>query len=216
MGFPGNSAGKESAIHLQCRRPQFYSWVEKIPWRRDRLPTPVFLGFPGGSDGQESACNAGDLGSVLGLGRSPGGGHGRPLWYSWLESPHGQRGLVGYSHGVTKSDTTELLSTAQTSLNIHLQNHFERLSSILSYRIPERIYISPPDRHSGCFQLFFSSVLTIAVSAQCQYSASWHRYSNPVCSVSIKGCSYHYVLLISLLETSLYKSRDSLGQFLEL
>ena len=34
--------------HLQCRRPQFDSWVRKIPWRRDRLSTPVFLGFPGG------------------------------------------------------------------------------------------------------------------------------------------------------------------------
>ena len=33
-------------------------WVGKFPWRRDRLPTPVFLGFPGGSDGKESACNA--------------------------------------------------------------------------------------------------------------------------------------------------------------
>ena len=37
------------------------SWVRKICWRRDRLPTPVFLGFPGGSDGKESACNVGDL-----------------------------------------------------------------------------------------------------------------------------------------------------------
>ena len=36
-------------IHLQCRRPWFDSWARKIPWRRDRLPTPVFLGFPGGS-----------------------------------------------------------------------------------------------------------------------------------------------------------------------
>ena len=43
----------------------FYSWVEKIPWRRLRLPTPVVLGFPGGSDGKESACNAGDLGLSL-------------------------------------------------------------------------------------------------------------------------------------------------------
>ena len=34
---------------MQCRRPQFDSWVEKIPWRRDRLPTAVFLGFPGSS-----------------------------------------------------------------------------------------------------------------------------------------------------------------------
>ena len=36
------------------------SWVGKIPWRMDRLPTPVFLGFPGDSDDKESACNAGD------------------------------------------------------------------------------------------------------------------------------------------------------------
>ena len=64
---------------LHCRRPRFNSWVRKIPWRRDRLPTPVFLGFPNGSDGKESACNTGDLDLIPGLGRSPGGGHGNPL-----------------------------------------------------------------------------------------------------------------------------------------
>ena len=37
-------------------------WVRKFPRRRDKLPTPVFLGFSGGSDGKESACNVGDLG----------------------------------------------------------------------------------------------------------------------------------------------------------
>ena len=36
----------------------------KIHWRRDRLPTLVFLGFPGGSAGKESTCNAGDLGLI--------------------------------------------------------------------------------------------------------------------------------------------------------
>ena len=51
-------------------RSQFNSWVEKIPWRRDRLSMPVFLGFPGGSDGKESSCNAGDMGSIPQLGRS--------------------------------------------------------------------------------------------------------------------------------------------------
>ena len=61
------------------------------------------LGFPGGSVGKESACNAGDLGSVPGLGRSPGGGHGNPLRYSLLENPHGQRSLVATVHGVAKS-----------------------------------------------------------------------------------------------------------------
>ena len=43
--------------------------------------------FPGGSDGKESACNVGDLGSIPGLGRSPGGGHGNPLQCACLENP---------------------------------------------------------------------------------------------------------------------------------
>ena len=55
------------------------------------------MGLPCGSDGKESACNAGDLGSVPGLGRSPGEGHGDPLQYSCLENLHGQRSLAGYS-----------------------------------------------------------------------------------------------------------------------
>ena len=59
-----------------ARRPQFDSWVGKILWRRDRLPTPVFLSFPCGLAGKESTCNAGDLASILGLGRSPGEGKG--------------------------------------------------------------------------------------------------------------------------------------------
>ena len=55
------------------------------------------MAFPDGSDGIESACNAGDLGLIPGLGRSPGEGHGNPLQYSQLENPHGQRSLVGCS-----------------------------------------------------------------------------------------------------------------------
>ena len=45
------------------------------------------MGFPGGSDGKESTCNVGDLGSIPGLRRSPGGGHGNQLQYSCLENP---------------------------------------------------------------------------------------------------------------------------------
>ena len=55
------------------------------------------MNFPGGSDGKEFACNAGDLGLISELGRSPGGGQGNPLQYSCLENPHGQRSLMGYS-----------------------------------------------------------------------------------------------------------------------
>ena len=64
--------------------------------------------FPGGSDSQESAYNAGGLGLIPGLGRSPGGGHDNPLQYSCLENPHGQRSLAVYSPwGCKESDTTE-------------------------------------------------------------------------------------------------------------
>ena len=58
-----------------------------ITWKRDRLPTLVFLGLPGGSDSKESACNAGDLGLIPGSGRSPGDGNGNPLQYSCLGNP---------------------------------------------------------------------------------------------------------------------------------
>ena len=73
--------------------------VGKIPWRRDRLPTPVLLGFPCGSAGKESTCNVGDLGSIPGLGKSPGEGKGYPLQYS------GQENSLDYIvHGVTVFD----------------------------------------------------------------------------------------------------------------
>ena len=71
----GSSAGKESACNAGL---QLDSWVRKISWRRDRYPLQYSCSL-GGSDHKESACNAGDLGSVPGLGRSPGEGHGNPL-----------------------------------------------------------------------------------------------------------------------------------------
>ena len=65
-------------------------------------PTLVSLGFPGGSAGKESACSAGDLGSIPGLGRSPGGGPGNTLQYSCLESSKDRGAWKVTSHGVTK------------------------------------------------------------------------------------------------------------------
>ena len=65
----------------------------------------IYMGVRGGSDSKESACNVGDLGSTLQLGRSPGGGHGKPLQYSCLENPHGQRNLVDDSPWGSKSQT---------------------------------------------------------------------------------------------------------------
>ena len=65
-----------------------------------------------GSDGKESTCNAGELGSIPGLGRSPEGGRRNPLQYSCLENPRGQRSLLGYSPwGHKELDKIERLST---------------------------------------------------------------------------------------------------------
>ena len=73
----------------------------------------VLIPFPGGSDGKTSAYNAGDLGSILGLGRSSGEGNGNPLQYSWKGKSHGQRSVVGYSpRGHKELDTTEQLRFA--------------------------------------------------------------------------------------------------------
>ena len=77
----------------------------------DGLPTLVFLDFPGGSDSKESACNARNLGSIPGLGRSPGEGHATHS--SILPGEfHGQRSLGSYSPwGHKESDKTEQIST---------------------------------------------------------------------------------------------------------
>ena len=93
------------AIHSKLRRPQFDSWVRKIYWRRDRLPTPTFLGFPGGSEGKASACNVGDPGLIPGSARSPGEGNGHPLQDSCLENPMDRGAWQATVHAVVKSRT---------------------------------------------------------------------------------------------------------------
>ena len=72
-------------------------WGNEILTSRD--------GFPGGSDGKESACNAGDMGSIPGSGRSPGEGNGNPLQYSCLENAMDRGAWKSTVHGVTKSRT---------------------------------------------------------------------------------------------------------------
>jgi len=98
VGFPDSSVGKESA----CKEgdPGSIPGSGRSPWRRNRLPTPVFLGFHKSNSftrwlsGRESTCNAGDVCSIPGLGRPPGGGHGNPLQYSCQGNPMDRR--IGY------------------------------------------------------------------------------------------------------------------------
>ena len=69
--------------------PRLDYWVEKICWRRDRLPTPVFLGFPCLTAGKESACKEDDLGSIPGLGIIPWRRARLPTPVLWPRELHG-------------------------------------------------------------------------------------------------------------------------------
>ena len=110
LGFPGSSAGKESACNAGdpglipgsgrssgegIGYPLQYSWASLV------------------AQTAKSAHNTGDLGLILGLGRSWRGGHDNTLQYSCLENLYGQRSLAGYNpRGCKKSDMTEELSTS--------------------------------------------------------------------------------------------------------
>ena len=63
------------------------------------------MGFPGGSDGKESVCNAGDLGSVPGLGRSPGAGHDNPFQYTCMDNSMDREARLPTVHWVAQSGT---------------------------------------------------------------------------------------------------------------
>ena len=89
-------------------------WLTLVTW--DYLTARA--GFPGSSDGKESTCNVGDLGSIPGLGRSPGGGHDNSLQYSCLENLRGPRSPVDYGPwGCKESNTAEQLNTVDSITN---------------------------------------------------------------------------------------------------
>jgi len=93
---PGDGEGQGS---LACCSPWGWKESDTTEWTTKFLYSIYYV--PG---------NAGDLGLIPGLGRSPGGGHGNSLQYSCLKNPHRQRSLAGYSAwGCKKSDTTERL-----------------------------------------------------------------------------------------------------------
>ena len=95
-----------SGEHAHQETQLFYrsTPVHKEAWRCHEC-FPKAIGFPDGSDGKESAYNAGDLGLIAGLGRSPGEGNGSPLQYSCLEKSTDRGAWRATVHEVTKSRT---------------------------------------------------------------------------------------------------------------
>ena len=94
---------QESSCSLDCLCSQ-----QSLPSGGNKMTERLFpapQGFPGGSEGKESACNAGDLGLIPGLGRCPGEGKGCPLHYSCLENSMDRGAWWATVRGVAKSLT---------------------------------------------------------------------------------------------------------------
>ena len=123
-----------SSCGLSCKRPSGerrrqnelcgVSCKDIVPVRLGPHPT----GFPGGSEVKASACNAGNLGSIPGLGRSPGEGNGNPLQYSCLENPMDGGAWWATVHWVTKSWTRLHFLLISFNLNYFLRSPISKHS----------------------------------------------------------------------------------------
>ena len=91
------------------------------------------MGFPCSSDGKASAYNAGDLGSIPGLGRSTGEGNGNPLQYSCLENPMDRGAWQAKLHGVEKSRTRLSDFTSLSFTQITKRNFLDSLRYFSRY-----------------------------------------------------------------------------------
>ena len=112
--FSGLMQLHSSKLNHYIKMAVFLHIVVGKSWKRQNAKGVAFLnhriktfstGFPGCSVGKESTCNVGDMCSIPGLGRSLGGGHGKPLKYSYLENPVNKGAWQAIVHRVTKSQT---------------------------------------------------------------------------------------------------------------
>ena len=124
------------------------------------------MGFRGRSDGKESTCNAGDVGLILGWGRSPGEGNGYPLQYSCLGNPMDRGAWRATVHGITES---------QTQLSgQHL--HFQTALYLSEYKIT--FHCNTKSRYNALFLLNWSvTALQCCVSCCCTTQRISHLYT---------------------------------------
>ena len=161
-------------------RPWFNTWVRKIPviepWRRDSLPTPVFIVFPEGSDSKESACNVGDLGWEDPLEEGMATHSCILAWrIPWTEEPGGLPSMgsqrIGHDWAIKHSTGVQWRTSEP-------QNIFIRCCWILELQYAGIIHFSTSSLHSplACQSLFlFQKILII-----------WGKRKLPEC------CSCHF------------------------
>ena len=120
------------------------------------------MGFPGGSEVKASACNAGELGSIPGLGRSSGEGNGNPLRYSCLENPMDREAWWATVHWVTKSRTrlsnftfTFTFSNSSSSEYSEISDNFIQIyiPDKLQKRLESMLFLFP-QYHRSIFHRF--------------------------------------------------------------
>ena len=126
-----------------------------------------WMDFPSGSDSKASACNAGNLGSIPGSGRSPGEGNGNPLQYSCLKNPIERRPGRLQSVGCKELDMTEWLHLSwMVSENTHPLSEFLLLFPFsLPWRGTEK-------------EMLRQSIITLAFSAASSTSPFYHLFYN--------------------------------------
>ena len=120
----------------------------------------LILGFPHSSVGKESACNAGDLGSIPGLGRSPGEGNGNPLQYSCLENPMDRGAWWATVHRVARvwhdwaTKPSDHVDTGDIYIYIYTHTYIPLNIRFNLGLITEELHFFPKER-STIFSLFF-------------------------------------------------------------
>ena len=143
----------------------------------------VFRCFPSGSDGKASSYNVGDLGSIPGLGRSPGEENGNPLQYSCLENSIDRGAWWTTVHGVAKSQTRLsdffFLSFFQVLNSASLQV----FTNVLSFLIPL------------CYVVCFYELLLFKTASLLAYSGCYNPLYFCVISYDISFLTYNSIIL---------------------
>ena len=149
--------------------------------------------FPGGSDCKKSTCNAGDLGSIPGLGRSPGGGHGNPLQYSclenpspWAEEPGGLQSMGSHDWGTT-------------------HNQHRRYSLLLKAKIARKLNVKVRDRflpNRKKVKLYWEKIVKLHI-----YSGLYPPESCSGTPVRCEFCFLRYCECLSQLHLFIQKER---------